>query len=206
MRISFIIYLGITLYSSIIFGQNIDTTAAENWKFNLEGDFYFTDPFFVLPLITADKDWVHIEARYNYEELKTFSGWLGYNFSGGKKFEYNIVPMGGFVLGRITGFAPGLELGFNFWNLEFSSQSEYVFDTEDSENNFYYNWTDLSYSPLNWLYFGLSAQRTKAYRTDLDIQRGMFAGVSYNILDMSGYYFNPGTEDSFFLLSLSTGF
>lgn len=108
--------------------------------------------------------------------------------------------------GRITGFAPGLELGFNFLDLEFSGQSEYVFDTEESENNFYFNWTDLSYSPLNWLYFGISAQRTKSYQTELDILRGLFAGVSYKNLDMSGYYFNPGTEDSFFLLTISTGF
>lgn len=100
MRNFFIVCLGITLYSSVIFGQSKDITAQDNWKFNLEGDFYFTDPFFVLPLITADKDWVHLEARYNYEELKTFSGWLGYNFSGGNKFEYNITPMAGFMLGQ----------------------------------------------------------------------------------------------------------
>ena len=91
--------------------------------------------------------------------------------------------MAGIVAGRLTGLSPGLELELTYWNLEFSSQSEFVFDTEDSENNFYYNWSDLSYSPAEWLFFGLSAQRTKAYETDLDIQRGMFAGVSYKNIE-----------------------
>lgn len=201
-----IIFTFIFITTPIVFSQDKDLISESGWSFNLEGDFYFTDPFYILPVFTADKDQLHLEARYNYEELKTFSGWAGYNFSGGKDFTYRIVPMAGIVAGRITGLAPGLELDLTFRNFEFSSQSEYFFDTEDSENNFYYNWTDLSYSPAEWLFFGISAQRTKAYETDLDIQRGMFAGVNFNIIESTVYYFNPGIEDYFFLLSISTGF
>lgn len=207
MKIIITLFLTIFCNSAFTFAQSKETELDNSkWNFKVEGDFYFTDPFYILPIVTADKNWLHLEARYNYEELKTFSGWIGYNFSGGKQFTYSIIPMAGIVAGRLTGLSPGLELELTYWNLEFSSQSEFVFDTEDSENNFYYNWSDLSYSPAEWLFFGLSAQRTKAYETDLDIQRGMFAGVSYKNIETSVYYFNPGNEDYFFLLSLSTGF
>lgn len=196
----------ILFYTSISVSQNNSSADEAGWKYNAEANFYFTDPFIIIPVLTADKDLVHLEARYNYEDLKTFSGWVGINISGGKKFQYSIVPMGGFILGRVTGFAPGLELDFSYWDLEFSSQSEYVFDTEDKENNFYYTWADLAYSPVDWLFFGLSAQRTKAYETDLDVQRGLLAGVSYKEMDISAYYYNPGLDTKFFLLTLSAGF
>src|ERR1700740_2830779 len=37
------------------------------------------------PNFTADRDWLHLEARYQYEAIKTGSIWLGYNFSFGEK-------------------------------------------------------------------------------------------------------------------------
>jgi len=38
---------------------------------------------YVNPNLTADRDWLHLEARYNYEALDTGSLWLGYNLSWG---------------------------------------------------------------------------------------------------------------------------
>lgn len=193
----------INLCASFSVAQNSESADADSWNVSAEGDFNFTDPFFILPIVTADKNKLHLEARYNYEELKTFSGWIGYNFSGGKEFQSKITPMGGFLLGRITGFAPGLEIQLEYSGFEFYSESEFVFDTEDKENNFYYNWTDLTYSPADWLFFGFSAQRTKAYETDLDIQRGFLIGGSLANLELSGYCFNPGTDDLYFLIAAS---
>ena len=42
--------------------------------------------------------------------------------------------------------------------------------------------------------FGLVIQRTKAYATEFDIQRGFFAGVSYGRADVTAYVFNPDAD------------
>jgi hypothetical protein len=34
---------------------------------------------YVNPILVADRGWLHLEARYNYESIKTGSLWLGYN-------------------------------------------------------------------------------------------------------------------------------
>ena len=36
------------------------------------------------PTIATDRGWLHLEARYNYENLDTGSMWFGYNFAGGE--------------------------------------------------------------------------------------------------------------------------
>src|SRR5262249_44183759 len=63
---------------------------------------------YVQPTITADREWLHLEARYNYEDLETGSLWVGYNFSIGDKISLNITPMFGGVFGKTNGIAPGL--------------------------------------------------------------------------------------------------
>jgi len=44
---------------------------------------------------------------------------------------------------------------------------------------------------VSWLRFGLVTQRTRAYRTDRDIQRGFLVGLSYKQLSFTTYVFNP---------------
>jgi hypothetical protein len=57
------------------------------WSFSASAYTYFVpdDRDFVQPTFTADRGWLHLEARYNYEALDTGSAWVGYNFSGGDK-------------------------------------------------------------------------------------------------------------------------
>jgi len=149
---------------------------------------------------------LHLEARYNYEDLETFSGWVGYNFMGGKNFEYTITPMVGGVVGISNGFALGLEFSITYKKFELYNESEYIFDVETNENNFFYSWADLTYSPTEWLSVGLSGQRTRLYKTDLDIQRGLLVGGSYKNFELTGYVYNLGFEDVFVLIGLSARF
>jgi hypothetical protein len=60
------------------------------WEFTLSSFTYLAQHArdYVNPNFTADRDWLHLEARYNYEELKTGSVWFGYNFSAGKKLQF----------------------------------------------------------------------------------------------------------------------
>ena len=185
--------------------QEADSTTSRGWSHNLQANAYFMkDQFIFLPIYAVNKDWLHLEARYNYEDLKTFSAWFGYNFSGGNKLQYTITPMVGGLLGNIKGIAPGLEFDLGFKRFGLYSESEYVIDLQGGkENNFYYNWTDLTFAPKDWIWFGLSSQRTRLYQTDLDIQRGLLIGGGKNWYELSGYLYNLGFDDPFFILSLS---
>lgn len=185
-----------------LFAQDQDSLKSTRWEFSAEANLYFTDPFFILPILTADREKLHLELRYNYEDLQTASGWIGYNFSGGKEFQYIITPMTGGLLGRINGIAAGMELTFSYADFELYSEMEYVFDLESSADNYFYNWSDLAYYPFDWLWFGLSAQRTRVYKNDLELQRGLFAGAGYDQFELTTYFYNRGNDDFYIILTL----
>jgi hypothetical protein len=50
-------------------------------------------------------------------------------------------------------------------------------DPVAAADSFLYTWSELGLTPVDWCRFGLVVQRSKAYKTELDIQRGFFAGV-----------------------------
>ena len=162
------------------------------WSFSISATTYVVPDFqeYVQPTFTADRGWLHLETRYNYENLKTGSMWVGYNFGGGEKLEWEIKPMLGGVFGNTTGIAPGYKFSLAYWKLTLSSEGEFVFDTGNSEGSFFYNWSELSLSPVDWFRFGLVGQRTRAYQTDVDIQRGLLVGFSCKKMDFTTYVFN----------------
>ena len=87
---------------------------------------------------------------------------------------FEVTPMIGGVFGNTNGIVPGFEFSLTYKRIVLSSSDEYVFDTSHRNGNFFYSWPQLTYSPLDWLHLGLVAQRTKAYRTSFDTQRGLF--------------------------------
>lgn len=197
----------ITLYSSLVNGQEVEKQAPAPWNFAAHVNFYFIpDDFIMLPVFQADKNALHLEARYNYEDVETFSAWAGYNISGGNAFEYTLTPMIGGVVGLTNGIAPGLEITLGYKGFELYSEAEYLFDSASPENNFFYNWADFTYSPKDWLWFGISAQRTRLYETDLDIQRGLLAGAGLKQWELTTYLYNLGFDDPFLLITLSVSF
>jgi hypothetical protein len=160
---------------------------------------------YVQPTFAANHDWLHLEARYNYEGLDTGSAWVGYNFSFGKDVTLDVTPMVGGVFGHTKGVAPGYEASLSWWKLELYTEGEYVFDAGDSSDNFFYTWSELSIHPLDWLRFGLVMQRTKDYETDFDIQHGLLFGVTYGQLHFTTYVLNP-EDDLILVLSIGMDF
>ena len=205
-NIPLLISIVYALFFSFTYAQDQDTLTTSEWNYGVETDLYFTDPFVFLPIFTADKGKLHLEARYNYEDLKTVSAWIGYNISGGEELEYFITPMVGAAAGRTNGIATGLEFTFSIIGFELYSESEYLFDVEAKENNFFYSWTDFSYSPIDWIWFGISGQLTGVYQTELEIERGVLLGVAYKNWQFAGYYYNAFSDDDFFMLSLTADF
>jgi hypothetical protein len=173
-----------------------DSAAANTnqWSFSFTADGYVVPHgrSYVNPNLAADHQWLHLEVRYNYENLETGSLWVGYNFSAGHKLVLQATPMIGGVFGNTTGVAPGYEFSLSYKKLTLSGQGEYVFDTRDRSGSFFYAWPQLTYSPRDWLNFGLVAQDTKTYHTALGVQRGLFLGFSHKQVHFTTYEFNLG--------------
>jgi hypothetical protein len=182
--------------------------AQNPWAYNVTVDGYIVPDgqSYVNPVLTADHNWLHLEARYNYENLRTGSVWIGYNFSAGKNLVLNITPMIGGVFGRTNGIAPGFEASLTYKKVALSISNEYVFDTGGRSGNFYYSWPQLTYSPLKWLRVGLVAQRTKAFHTTLDVQRGFLLGVSHKQWEFTTYVFNLGFTEPTVVLEAGVNF
>lgn len=142
------------------------------------------DPF-LLPIVAVDHRALHLEGRYNYEESGAASLWVGWNLGWQGKVSLDVTPMVGAVAGGMSGLGPGMELTLGLGPVELYSETEFVVDLEDSSGNFAYTWSELTVQPLPWLRTGLLAQRTRLYRTDLDIQRGILAEVTVG--RFSGY-------------------
>jgi len=180
----------------------------EAWSFSASASTYVVpdDSNYVQPTFTADRGWLHLEARYNYEALDTGSAWLGYNIGGGETLEWELTSMLGGVFGDTTGIAPGYKGLLNWRWLELYSEGEYLFDTGNSSDSFFYNWSELTLAPAEWFRFGLVTQRTRVYETDRDIQRGLLAGFSFKAASLTGYVFNPDDEEATFVLAVGLTF
>jgi hypothetical protein len=188
-------------------GRSGDLAPGE-WSFSAAAYVYVVpgDRDYVQPTFTADRKWLHLEARYNYEDLDTGSAWVGYNFSLGEKLAFQGTLMLGGVFGNTTGIAPGYKASLGYRRFALYSEGEYVFDTGDSSGSFFYSWTELTYSPVDWFRVGLVAQRTQAYKTAVDIQSGLLLGFTYKRVDLAAYVFNLGRDDPALVFSIAVGF
>jgi hypothetical protein len=94
----------------------------------------------------------------------------------------------------------------SYQGFEFYSEAEYLFDSESKANRFFYSWVDFTYSPKDWLWIGISGQRTRLYQTDLDIQRGLLVGAGWKQWSLSTYLYNIGFDDPFVLVNVAFEF
>ncbi len=183
-------------------------TEGTKWEYSLSIATYLAQHArdYANPNFTADHDWLHLEARYQYEAVKTGSLWLGYNFSFGEKLAVEATPMIGGVFGDITGVAPGYAISASYKSIEFFTQGEYFFDAAIHAGDFLYTWSELSYAPTDWLRVGLVVDRTKALGSSIDIRRGPLIGFKYKKVDLTTYWLSPGTRDGTFIFSVTVNF
>jgi hypothetical protein len=153
------------------------------------------DDDYLQPTVTADRGWLHLEARYNYEDFSTGSLWLGYNLSGGEELAVEFTPMIAAVAGDTDGVAPGYRLSLSYWKLELSTEGEYVFDAGDSADNFFYSWSELSIWPLDWLGVGVVVQRTRLRDSDSWAEPGILVSVAYRQASLTAYVFDSDEGD-----------
>jgi len=178
------------------------------WAFSITVDGYIPpdQDDYVSPIVSADHGWLHLEARYDYEDQRTGSMWIGYNFSAGKTLVLKLTPMIGGVFGRTNGIAPGCEASLSYKRVKLYVLNEYVFDTGDIQKSFYYSEPTLTYSLTDWLRVGLAVQRTKALHTGFDVQRGFLVGFSHKHAEFTTYVYNAGWSAPTAVLELAWSF
>ena len=181
--------------------------ASSTWSFSAAVYTYLVpdDSNYAQPTLTADRDRLHLEARYNYENLETASVWVGYNFAGGDTLTWDLTPMLGAAFGDTDGIAPGYKGSLGWRKFEFYSEGAFVFARE-SADSYLYNWSELTFAPVEAFRFGLVTERTRIYQTDRNIQRGLLLGGSFKQLDVTGYLFNLDDDGPTIVLAITLAF
>ena len=188
--------------------QTTKDTVSSSWSFAAAAYYYILtgEKNATTILGYADHKSLHLETRYNYEDRETGSVFGGYVFEAGNKLAVSLTPMIGFVFGNTNGIAPGLEVSLAWKKLDFYSETEYVFDFDGKENNFLYTWTELAITPFKNFRTGISANRTRLFQSDLEVEKGIFMQYSFWKLTAGVHYFNPFSNDDFVIATLAVEF
>ncbi len=178
------------------------------WSLGASLSWYFVrdQKNFGVVTATANHGPVHLEARYNYEALKTASTFVGWNFEFGETVKLELTPIVGCMFGDVGGPILGLELAVGWGPLSFSSQLESVWDVQEGTGGFVYVWSELDVRPWEWLRAGMVVQRTRVFHTAREVVLGPLLGVNFWKLDLTAYWFQPGGIDQFFVAAIGVSF
>lgn len=179
----------VSVFICVLFAAT--TTFGADWQYWASLDGYFTpDKNYSTATLMADRDALHLEGRYNYEGQNSGSAWIGWTVH---RDAWRITPMIGAVAGHTRGIAPGVEVTAAWKKLDFYTEGEYLFAS--GSDDFAYFWSELAYSPIDWLRAGIAAQRTRAFDTGVDIQRGLLVGFRLRKATLTTTLFEPGSEN-----------
>jgi hypothetical protein len=189
-------------------GRRAGPPAKPSWEFAATG--YHTSirggDDYASAIVAADRGPLHLEGRISYEAVGARSAFVGWTFSGGDAVTWEVTPIVGGAWGTVRAFVPGVEASVAAGRFDFYVEGEYVRDHGDHESSYLYAWSELGFRPVEWLRAGLVGQRTRAYGGERDFQRGPFVQASWRRVTVGGFWFNPGSSDQVFVLSIGAAF
>jgi hypothetical protein len=171
---------------------------ATPWGYDVSAFVYVPqdDDVFTAPTVSADRGALHLEARYNYEDLETGSVFIGRNIEfEDKDVSGSIVPVFGVVAGNTAGIAPGVNIDLTWGRFEFSTETEVVVELPESDQSFLYSWVEATLEPIHGLRFGVAGQRTKVKDVGVDQRRGPMLSISARRAWLGFYWFDPDRKD-----------
>lgn len=171
--------------------------------------FYYAmrdQPDFGVGVASVNRGAFRIEGRYNYEARDAASLFVGWKFSGGDEVTFEITPIAGVLFGAARGAVPGIEASVAYRSFDFYVEAEYVHDTENPSDSYYYSWAEVGWKPVEWLRLGLASQRTHVVQNGREFQRGVFAQVTVDKATLSAYFFNPDAGARYAILALGFAF
>lgn len=209
MKRAWVILAAVAAWSASASAQGSDsTTPPHGWEFAAQAYVYMVPDAgdFLMPLVYADRQKLHLEARYNYEAQETGSFWAGYRLEAEGKVSWEFIPMVGGVVGELDGMAPGFEVTAGIEKFELYSEGELFFDFEDTAGDFFYSWTEVYYMPSERFRFGLVGQRTRSYETEVEVNRGVLAGATAGRFEGAVYMLNLGWDEPTWIVAASVNF
>ena len=151
---------------------------------------------------TSANNW-YGEARYNFDEINTFSLYAGRKFSGTGNVAWEATPLIGGLMGQMTGGSVGMNVGADYRKLFFLSQSQYSFSIENATDKYFYKWSELGYNATSWLYAGVAVQQTNIYRSAGKLEPGCMIGFSFKNWSIPLYAFNTDRNERYFVLGFN---
>src|SRR6187402_2947737 len=107
--------------------ENPPDSTRSSWNFSAWAEVFILpeESDFFNPTFYARHKNLHLEGRYNYEDMNTTSLWAGRRFKFGKPVTFVLVPMAAVVFGNTNGMAPGLEMEIMYKKVDFYSETEH---------------------------------------------------------------------------------
>lgn len=184
-------------------------SSEKKWSGNAAMYYYYVPGENIPPTITGytEHNNLHIETRFNYEDVNSLSVFAGKKFEKDKSgFTITVTPMAGILVGRTDGVLPGLEFDITKSIFELYSENEYLFSFAGKYGNFFYSWTELNVETIKNLKAGLAAQTLRFYKTNFDIQKGFYGEYETGRFLFDAYYFNPFSKYDFFTAAVNYNF
>jgi hypothetical protein len=181
-------------------------SAESPWSSSASGTTYFGDTtdLYLVPDVSVEYYGLHVEGRYNYEDLHTGSIFLGWHLEWGDKTAgLDLTPMAGWVTGRTDGVAPALLLDGRAGRFELYNEFEYVF--ESSDDAFIYDRADFIYNAPAGILVGIVGEHTLT-SSEGEFVPGFLVGISSSHLGVTFYLYGPGREDAKGALELELEF
>jgi hypothetical protein len=162
------------------------------------------EPVMWMPILSrTGRKGLHTELRYNYEERRTGSIYIGQQFRRDSTFSFAVTPMLGWVFGRYNGGSLGLNGDADYKGAYISFQSQYTVSKAGRDGNFFYMWGEIGYDATDWLYAGISSQVTSPYKERTLAEYGILVGFKIRKITVPFYLFSPFDNKINFLIGLS---
>ena len=178
------------------------------WSFRVMTFSYFVpgDRNFTGGVAAADRGGLHLEGRYNYEDLRTGSFFAGWNLAAGKALEIEATPMLGAVFGDTDAVAPACVVTLRWKSLELYTEGEYLVDLDDASDNFFYSWSELAVRPVTWLRLGLVAERTRVFESEARVNPGALLGLAVGRIEVTAHVLDADLDDPVTVITVGVGF
>lgn len=147
-------------------------------------------PFFI-PQVWAYYKKAYAEMRYNYEDSRTTSLYLGRPFHFGKKWEAELVPMVGGVIGRTNGLSPGFNFDGKYMRFSTFSQCQYTVDMGKNGTNFFWDWTGVSIQVSEMFGLGGSVQLYIPMTGTSECNFAPMVSLKVGVCTFETYVYNP---------------
>jgi hypothetical protein len=148
------------------------------------------EPTTVVPQVWIYFKNYYLEARFNYEDLRTFSLYFGKSFYAGKRSTFEITPMIGAVAGNLNGISPGLNVALDHLRFSTYTQTQYTFDLRNSDNSFYWDWTNFSYAVYKNFGIGGSVQVYLPRMGDVSVATGPLVNFKFKHLLLEAFSYD----------------